>query len=176
MPSDIPNLNTECFPLKELTKWNLTQKCCMYKTWTGCPAHQDHIHDDPTIAKGIVLSSVLRPMKNVVGDIWKVVMLVAWDRNRDPALANDILNKKRSHYSIGAYTGDYSCSICGHLYSNGEENGWCPHVNNDRKLKVYNNMLAYWNVMDSCGFEISTVTVGAFLSTHDTPYFLYDDN
>ncbi len=128
-------------------------------------------NDDYTIAKGIIFSSIMVPIENSAGSLFKIIQLVGIDRTRDPIIANDILSRKRTHYSIGAYTQDYSCSICGQLFSKAENKGlWCEHVDNVPKFKVFNGKLAYWNVLEPIGFEISSLDgTGAFVSTWDTP-------
>jgi hypothetical protein len=172
LPGDTPNSNSQAFPLSELTAWSVSAKMPMYKTWQGSPAHIDHINSDHTKAKGIIFSSIMLPIHGSSGDLWKVVQLVGWDRTRDTMLANDILTRRRTHYSIGAYTQDYSCSICGALYSKAENSGnWCEHVDDTPKFKVFNGKLAYWNTITPIGFEISSVTTGAYYSTHNTPFF-----
>jgi hypothetical protein len=172
LPSDLPNVNGECFPLKELSAWVVSAKMPMYKTWSGVPLYDSHDNTDYTKAKGIVFSSVMVKIPNTHGDLWKVVQLAGVDRNREPLIANEILTRQRTHYSIGAYTEDYACSICGHSYSKGEVSGWCDHISNSDRYKIINGKLAYWNVKSPIGFELSTISpggTGAFVSTWDTP-------
>jgi hypothetical protein len=177
LPSDIPNSNCQSFSFKELTSWVISAKMPMYKTWAGSPGHNNHINSCPAEAKGIIFSSIMEPIKNSHGDLWKVIQLVGWDRNRDPLIANEILTKKRTHYSIGAYTQDYDCSICGQLYSKAESTGmWCEHLTDVPKFNIFNGKLAYWNVIESVGFEISTLDgTGAYYSTHGTPFFEFGE-
>jgi hypothetical protein len=126
----------------------------------------------------------MRPIKNTAGDIWKVVKLAGWDRTRDSVLCNDILSKRRTHYSMGAMARDYRCSICNGTVTKGN----CEHlVHGDPTYKLFDNKgnitiastngakLAYWNVVDPKGFEISSVTSGAFVSSHDTGFFTPED-
>ncbi len=173
MPSDLPNKNGQAFPYHQLSAWNPQHGMPMYKTWKGKGSFIEHASDDYTQAKGIIFSSMLLPIKNTTGNIWKVVKLVGIDRSRDSVLANDILTKKRKHWSMGAYAEDYECSICGSHYSDGD----CEHLeakaDQPPKFPIFNNMLAYWNVERPVGFEISSVAKPAFSSAEDTSYFTF---
>jgi len=174
LPADLPNLNGQAFPYHELAAWSPNAGTIMYKTWKGKGVYIEHSSEDYTQSKGIIFASMLLPIKNTVGNIWKVVKLVGVDRNRDSILANDILTKKRRHWSMGAYAEDYSCSICGNKYSNGS----CEHVIADQtvppEFKIFNSQLAYWNVESPIGFEISSVSAPAYFSARDTNYFTLD--
>jgi hypothetical protein len=181
MPSDLPNRNQQAFPLTELTRWQPDFGMPMYKTWNGKPMFTEHANSDPTKAKGIILNTLLRPIANSDGDIYKVIKLAAWDRNRDSVAANDILTRKISSYSMGSYAKDYSCSICGSRLTK----GGCEHVEHGRPLfKCFSAdgmkqvapgtpgaQLAYHNTMDCCGFELSLVKSPAFYSAKDVNYF-----
>jgi len=151
MPSDLPNRNGHAFPYTELTRWQPEYGSIMYKTWDKKPSFQNHNNQDPTVANGVIFSTLLRPMINTSGDIWKVIKLVGWDRKRDPVLANNILAKNINSYSMGAYAQDYACSICGGLATK----GGCNHLTDPLKpdFKIVEGKLAYWNVVNAVGFE-----------------------
>lgn len=169
MPSDLPNRNQQAFPLTELTRWTTDAGCIMYKTWNGKPVHLEHNNKDPSIAKGIILNTIMRPIAGTAGNIWKVIKLAAVDRNRDSVLANDILTKKLSSWSMGAFAQDYSCSACGRYLSK----GGCDHLEYGKpKFHEVNGKLAYWNVINPCGFELSVVASPAYYSAKDMQYFL----
>ncbi|HWY36329.1 MAG TPA: hypothetical protein VNX68_16920 [Nitrosopumilaceae archaeon] len=169
MPSDLPNRNQQAFPLTELTRWTTDIGTVMYKTWNGMPIHQEHANKDPTIAKGIILNTIMRPIEGTAGNIWKVIKLAAVDRNRDSVLANDILTRKMNSWSMGAYARDYSCNICGRYLTK----GGCEHVVHQKPdFKVFNGKLAYYNVSDPKGFELSSVASPAFYSAKDMNFFL----
>jgi len=169
MPSDLPNRNQQAFPFTELTRWTVDRGMPMYKTWNGMPVHQEHVNKDPTIAKGIILSTLMRPMTNTAGNIWKVIKLAAVDRNRDAVLANDILTRKLNSWSMGAFARDYSCSICGYYLSK----GGCEHIEHGKpQFRTYANKLAYYNVSDPVGFELSVVSSPAFYSAKDMQFFM----
>jgi hypothetical protein len=170
MPSDLPNRNQQAFPLTELTRWTTDIGCPMYKTWNGMPLHLEHNNKDPTIAKGIILNTLMRPIVGTAGNIWKVIKLNALDRNRDPVLANDILTGRLNSWSMGAYARDYSCSICGQMLA--KDRG-CEHISHGKpEFKVFNGKLAYYNVCDPKGFECSVVNSPAFYSAKEMHHFL----
>jgi hypothetical protein len=71
---------------------------------------------------------------------------------------------------MGAYARSYTCSICASDISK-----QCGHLVKDKpEYKLYNGKLAYWNVVDPYGFEISNVKSPAFASAKDTKYFTMD--
>ena len=113
---------------------------------------------DHTKAKGIIFSSVMRPIHNVYGDLWKVICLVGFDRTNDPALVNDILNGKHGAYSMGAWTTHFTCSVCGAVHNNPNTPG-CEHVRiGNPTLGNFNGKLAYLDSRNPTGFEVSVVT------------------
>ncbi len=175
MPSDFPNKNGQAFPYHQLSAWAPHHGMPMFKTWKGKGVYEEHNSDDYTSSSGIIFSSMLLPIANTIGNIWKVVKLVGVDRNRNSIFANNILTKKSRHWSMGAYAEDYDCSICGNKYSNGD----CEHVEADStkppQFKIFNQMLAYWNVVNPIGFEISGVKAPAYSSAEDTNYFMFKD-
>jgi hypothetical protein len=170
MPSDLPNRNQQAFPFTQLSGWTADIGCPMYRTWNGMPVHLEHNNKDPSIAKGIILNTLMRPIEGTAGNIWKVIKLAAVDRNRDTVLANDILTGKSNSWSMGAYARDYSCSICGHFLA--RDRG-CEHVTHGKPdFKTFNGKLAYYNVVDPKGFELSNVQSPAFYSAKDMNHFL----
>jgi hypothetical protein len=170
MPSDLPNRNGQAFPYKELTGWCTDGGAPMFRTWVGKPAFQEHKNNNPVEAKGVIIDCMMRPIKNASDDIWKVVKLVAWDRTKDSVLANDILSGKSNCYSMGAHAADFSCSVCSGLLSK----GGCEHVKHGKpEYKVIGSRLAYYNVMDPIGFELSAVAVPAYASASKMPRFAW---
>jgi hypothetical protein len=174
MPSDLPNRNQQAFPYTELTRWTVDAGCPMYKTWIGKPTFLEHNNKDPSQAKGIIMSSIMRPIEHSSGDIWKLIKLLAFDRNRDPVLANQILTGEMNSYSMGAYARDYQCTICGELLSRTPNQEGCEHVQfNKPNFKVFSGRLAYHAVSDPMGFETSAVTSPAYYSAKDVPYMTW---
>jgi hypothetical protein len=170
MPSDLPNRNGQAFPYSELTGWCVDGGAPMYKTWVGKPAYVEHANTDPLQAKGLIVDCIMRPILGTDGDIWKVIKLVAWDRTKDPALVNDILANKRNCYSMGAHAEDFSCSVCSKLLSK----GGCEHVQHGKPtFKIFSNKLAYYNVANPIGFELSSVLSPAFSSAANMPHFAW---
>lgn len=113
MPSDLPNKNYVGFPFKALSDFNPGLGMLSYETWRNQPTHYEHQNSDILQAKGMVLDVGMTPMRGTNGDLWKVHALCAFDREKDPILANSILNRERTSYSMGAYISHYECSICG---------------------------------------------------------------
>jgi hypothetical protein len=170
MPSDLPNRNGIAFPLKELTAFNPNPyvKQLGYETWVGSPSFEEHDNEDYTKAKGVVFSSALVKLPNSVGNLYKVVCLVGFDRTKDSELYNLIKSGKRQSYSMGAWCEDYQCSICGKLHSEGT----CEHASaNNPKFEVFETSkgpkLGYYNAIGICGFEVSSVEDPAYLSAQN---------
>ncbi|MDE1906962.1 MAG: hypothetical protein KGH75_10995 [Rhodospirillales bacterium] len=170
MPSDLPNRNGQAFPYTELTAWCIDGGAPMYKTWIGKSAYKEHANDDPWQSKGVIVECMMRPIENTSGNIWKVVKLIAWDRTKDPMLVNDILANKRNCYSMGAHAADFSCSVCSSLLSK----GGCEHVTHGKpKYNIVNGKLAYYNCIDTLGFECSSVASPAYSSASNMPYMAW---
>jgi hypothetical protein len=173
MPSDLPNKNGQAFPFHQLSAWAPSHGMPRYKTWKAKGSFIEHDSDDYTRSNGIIFESLMFPIKNSVGNIFKLVKLVGTDRSRNPVHANNILTKKSRHWSMGAYTEDYECSVCASLFTA----GGCEHVG-DRvdvapEFKVFDKQLAYWNTVNPIGFEISSVGKPAYSSAEDTNYFVF---
>lgn len=154
MPSDLPNRNGVAFPFKELTRFNTDSGSIAYSTFKGKPTFENHQNSDHTKAKGVILSTAFRRMKNVRGkELWKLIALCGFDRKRDPVVANSILTNKKSSFSMGAYCRDYECSICGSSATKEK----CEHVdvNKPNEFKIYDGHLAYLKAIDPIGFETS---------------------
>ena len=146
MYSSLPNRNAVAFPFSELSSFNTDLGMLAYKGWKGMPSYQEHQNKDYTKAKGVIFDSVLRPVKGYKGNLWKVILLTGFDRNKDPILVNDILSHKRPSTSMGAYCEDYTCSICGASLKESGELGGCEHIKKgDPTYKLYNGKLACWN-------------------------------
>lgn len=170
MPSDLPNTNGVAFPFTALTEWHPDDGCPMFETWIGkpvCYEHDNDVAEDNARAKGIILDCKMSPLKGTRGDIWKVVKLLAFDRNKDAFLANDIATGVRRHYSMGARVADFRCSICDARTTRMP----CTHVaaGPNTRLREYNGLLAYKNAEYPTGIECSSVAVPAYYSASDSP-------
>jgi hypothetical protein len=172
MPSDLPNRNGQAFPYTELTGWCTDGGQPAYRTWKGKSSYLEHKNDDPWQSKGVIVDCIMRPIPCTSGNIWKVIKLVAWDRTKDPLLVNDILSKKRNCYSMGAHAADFSCSVCAKLLSK----GGCEHVTHGKpsyKIDAKTGRLGYYNTLDICGFELSSVATPAYASASEMPFMAW---
>jgi len=168
MPSELPNRNGVGFPYEELSRWNGDTKCLAYQTWRGAPTYLEHANDILKNAKGVILATSLRPLSNYVGNFWHVVNLLSFDRNKDADLVSQILAKKRTSYSMGAYVRDYECSICAKTV----KGGGCDHVKRGQaKYSLYGDKdLAYFRALEPVGFETSSVAVPAYFTADNPDY------
>ncbi len=127
-PSDIPNRNGIGFPLDELKAFRpppISRQA--YKAWSGCPVHYEHKNEIHTDAYGVILDTMLRPIKGYGnGKLWKVMGLLAIDKKKYPVMAQRILDNEVNTYSMGAYVDDFSCSYCKQPMS---KKHYCQHVN-----------------------------------------------
>lgn len=137
-PSDLPNRNGIGFPLEELIKFQPPPIARMaYKAWAGCPVHLEHDNEDCTKAHGIVLDASLHKITGYGnGKLWKVMGLLAIDKNKYPDIAAKVLSGELNTYSMGALVDGFSCSFCGSPITKKE---YCQHV---RGPDVVN-----WNVV-----------------------------
>lgn len=170
MPSDLPNRNGIAFPLEALTEWHPEHGMPMFETWKGkpvCYEHQNDVASSTELAKGIILDCQMSRMENTAGDIWKVVKLLAIDRNKDRLLADDIIEGRRTHYSMGARVRAFTCSICGSDTSDTA----CAHLpaGSSGPIRDFGGELAFKNTVYPVGFECSSVEVPAFYSASDSP-------
>jgi len=158
--TDLPNRNGIAFPLSYLVDFNADAGCVAYKTWKGKPVFQEHKNDVLKEAKGVIFDSVLKPAPEFQGDLYKVILLVGVDRTKDAKLYNDIVTKKSTCYSMGAYADDFKCSVCGALTSK----GGCNHVSQfNPNFSLVDNKLTFLNAIGCTGFEISVVATPAFV-------------
>ncbi len=171
MFSDIPNRNGVAFPYRELTRFDPGIGTLAYQSWRGKPAFVEHNNRDHSLAAGIILDSTLQRASNYQGNFYKVVLLLAWDRSRDPILANAILNKERTAYSMGAHCSSFSCSYCG----NNLQKEPCEHVTLGKpEFKVVEGQLCYAECRDFLGFETSSVATPAYFQAVNPEFFTLD--
>jgi hypothetical protein len=83
-----------------------------YKAWERKPTYINHKNKDHKKAKGIILSASMRPVPAFEGDLYKVILLQAFDRNKDPDLTNKILTGDCHSYSMGSTCKSFKCSVC----------------------------------------------------------------
>lgn len=114
-PSELPNRNGIAFPTQELAKFMPPPISRMaYKAWTGCPVHLEHqneVHED---AYGVILDASFHKVQGYGnGKLWKVMGLLAIDKNKYPDVAQKILTKEINTYSMGALVDSFTCGFCG---------------------------------------------------------------
>lgn len=170
----IPNTNGDCFTTERMLRFIPDLGMCAYKTFKGKPTHTEHVNKDYTIAKGVIFDAYLKPLRGFGGNHARLILLLGFDRTRDPVLAEKIAKNELNTYSIGAHYNAYTCSVCGHVT---EQSTMivCSHT----KLRVPTyknpqNRLVYRELMNFVGFECSSVGDPAFVSAHHNPKQLMD--
>lgn len=170
-----PNTNGDCANTKDMLKFNVQQGRPAYKTFAGKPTFQEHANQDHTKAKGIILDSFLRPMPDGYSPKHaRLVMLLAFDRTRDSALAGSILTGHNT-YSMGMYYDSYTCSICNHTVHQ-DSMQLCSHTkpNLPTYLHKPTGKLCYRICHNITGFECSHVGDPAFISAINRPEHVLD--
>jgi hypothetical protein len=160
MPSDLPNRNGVAFPLRELIKWDPEVGRQAYKTWKGMPTYSEHDNEDYTKSRGVIADSLMRKLNGFNGgQIWKLLLLLTFDRSKYPDVVNRILSGQTNSYSMGAWVNSYECSVCS------AELGHCGHISKtSRAFGNYGGQLAFRNAIGIRGFECSEVSTPAFIS------------
>lgn len=161
IPTDLPNRNGVAFPLKELIKFDTEQGQPAYKTFRGKPVFYEHKNDNVELAYGVIADAFLKPMnKYGQGKVWKLLELLAIDRNKYPTIADAIIKRELNSYSMGAYVDGYTCSYCD------AEFGKCEHLHQNDPIDFYelNGHLVFRKVYGIVGFETSIVVSPAYMS------------
>ena len=160
----IPNRNLHEFSFPEVSYFDPRFGTFVYKTFQGKPTFSDHNNKIFTEAKGVHFDSSLRKVPG--WNIWKIYVLLGYDRSKDSVLGREIEKGQRRTYSMGAWVSHFINSISGQL-SNGNQPLKYP------KGTVVNGRLSY----DSCSgveyFESSSVKGPADVSaeSHQLWYF-----
>lgn len=156
--SDVPNTNGVAFPKEELIRFDPEQGQLAYKGFKGKPTFDEHDNQDISKAKGVILDAFVTPLRGWGSGFVKIVELLAFDRSKDPHLANQILSGERNCYSMGAYFEGYHCSKCG------AERGRCRHTGPKETLyKDASGELVYRRIYKILPFETSSVKNPAFI-------------
>lgn len=172
--SDVPNRNGRAFPLGVLTEFDTEHGCLMYQTWRGKPTFYEHANHDHSQAKGVIFDAALVPASQYYGEFYSVDLLLGFDRLRDPELANRILGRQITTYSMGSYSPYYECSYCGSRLSSTKP--YCEHtaIKATTRPPVYRfkDRLVYLNMgSGTVGFETSAVGYpAAYQADSDTIY------
>lgn len=132
-PSDIPNRNGIAFPAKELAMFMPPPVSRQsFKAWTGCPVHLEHDNEDHEKAYGVILDSSFHKVTGYGGGkLWKVMGLLAIDKNKYPDVAMKVLKKIINTYSMGALVNIFTCSYCG---TECDEDYCCPHIQSTKTV------------------------------------------
>lgn len=166
--SDIPNTNGDSLSPKELLRFDPDLGMQMFKTFRGKPTFYEHDNKDITKAKGVILDATLRPLRGYGGGkYYKLIELLAYDRTKDPLLAQAILNGEHNAYSLGFYFTSYTCSICGLRYgkAQGALRNPCEHTKVGRPTyRRPDGRLAYRKCENARGFETSVVGSPAYVT------------
>lgn len=174
MITSIPNTNGDCAETKDMLKFNVQQGRPAYKTFAGKPTFEEHANTDHTVAKGIILDSYLTKLPGYNGRYARLMMLLAFDRTRDPRIANSILNNTHNAFSMGMYYNSYQCSVCGHTVHQ-DTMQLCSHTKPQQATYRNSlNQLVYRMCKNITGFECSYVADPAFVSAINRPEHVLD--
>lgn len=157
--SGIPNKKGHCFTYNELTSADTVHGCLKYKTWERKPLFENHVNKDISISRGIILSASMQRATHLRGDLYKVILLQAYDRRTYPKLANQILSGECYSYSMGATCKDFKCSVCSASVPD-DNCGHIPKGMLDGKgfsFPIYGDKLGYVEAQDIYGFECSAL-------------------
>ena len=106
---------------------------------------------------------MLRPLQGFAGNKhYKLVLLLAFDRTKDPSLCRDILSKRSNAYSLGFLFNAYTCSYCGKRVAGNDVLNVCQHTAPNKKTYELNGRLVYRQCHNATGFETSAVESPAY--------------
>ena len=156
----LPNKNMQTFSYSELTSFDPMLHNFIYKTFARSAMHCEHDNRDPTKAKGVIFDVVLIPIPRY--GIAKVSILIGCDRTKDRDLANDILKRKRTGWSMGAIVKAFVDSITGSVVK--QEGG---EYKRGQRVKVGDRIkLCHHYCTGSNFFETSSVANPADVTAH----------
>ena len=114
-PSELPNRNGIAFPTSELARFMPPPTNRMaYKAWKSCPLHLEHANEIHEDAYGVILDTSFHKVSGYGnGKLWKVMGLIAVDKNKYPDIAQQVLTKEINTYSMGALVDSFTCGFCG---------------------------------------------------------------
>lgn len=153
LTADVPNENNDAFPADELLRFDPKYGCRVFQTFNLKPNHINHRADDPTQARGVILDAHYNDMDS---DNKFVEILVAVDKTKDRKIAEGILKGDINSMSMGCFSEECHCSICGHIASSSDE--LCPdHIRGGLKGKLFEGKKAYEKCYKVCFQEESWV-------------------
>jgi len=161
---DFPNRNLHAFGFDEVSYFDPRFGQFVYKTFTGKPTFSDHANKNFTEAKGVHFDSSLRYVPG--WDVWKIFVLLGYDRSKDSALARQIEKGQRRSYSMGAWVSYFLNSLSGQL-SNGSQPLKYP------KGTVHNGVLSYDHCSGCEYFETSSVVGPADVSAESHQLWMF---
>lgn len=162
--SDLPNTNGDSLSLRQMLRFDPSLGMQMFKTFRGKGTFLEHENKDITKAKGIILDSFLRPVPFNT-KYYKIVLLLAYDRTKDPVLAQQILSKSTNAYSVGFHYNSYTCSVCNTRVGKGINLRPCGHTQLGKPTyRQADGKLVYRKCETAEGFECSSVNTPAFVS------------
>lgn len=168
--TSIPNTNGDSSTIKEMLKFKPDHGMQAYKTFRAKPTHVEHANSDYTIAKGVILDSMLKTIPGYDNKFARLILLLAFDRTRDPEIANAAMQDGAT-FSIGKWYNSFKCSHpeCGHVCHK-ENIRFCSHTR--LKAPTYfdgrTGHLIYRQCQDITGFECSYVGNPAYASAETT--------
>lgn len=153
-PSDFPNRNGIGFPIQELVRFlPPPMNRQVFKAWAGCPIHLEHDNEDYTKAYGVMLDTALTPVKGYgQNKHFKVMGLVAVDKNKHPDIAQEVLDGRITTGSMGALADSFTCSVCGRDATDNKFMN-CSHIGSTKDVN--------WNLVNYEGKQHV-----AFLNAH----------
>lgn len=159
MFSDIPNTNGDAVTIQEMLRFDPDMGMQAFKTFRGQPCHREHANKVIRDAKGVILDVFLRPIKRYGNSrYYKLVLLMAYDRTKDPELVHQIMSGEENAYSVGFYFKNYTCSVCGAQCGQGLSSKPCAHTMPKRPTyKDQTGRLVYRQCGYIKGFECSSV-------------------
>jgi len=161
--SDLPNTNGDSASAAELLRFNPDAGVQAYRTWVGKPTHVEHDNKILDRAKGVIFDVMLKPMPGFVGNHFKCVKLLGFDRTKDPILVSGILNGSINTYSMGMWFKTYTCSVCGNRVGPGGGRQ-CDHTQVRRKTYMRpDGQLVFRRCEGILGFETSAVVDPAYV-------------
>jgi len=162
----VPNRNLHCFPYDEVTYFDPRFGQFVYKTFVGKPTYSDHKNTDFLKAKGVHFDATMRKVPG--WNIWKIHVLLGYDRTKDPYLVKAIEKGERRGYSMGAWVSYFLSSATGQI-ENGSQTMKYP------KGSVVNGRLVYSNCAGVEFFETSSLVTDTQADTtaesHQLWYF-----
>lgn len=165
--SDIPNVNMQAIPARELLKFLPEHGCQSYKTYVGKCLFQEHDNQDPKKSLGIILDASMVPVKKY--GVSRVLVLAAYDRSKNARAASKCLDPNTC-YSMGCLCTSLTCSVCGGIQGPAVPRTCTCYDSNITDLssfgKVKNGILHYMKANAPVFFEQSIVAVPAEFSCY----------